>query len=726
MVVENGGARAAVRGRDVSWAPPRRAIICAMRSNGWSWILLTGATTWAGWVVSQYYNVPLPRPEIADGVLGGSFPYWTDAARHALASLAGASVTLLAAWGFGHLSFRLLNHVFAERADAAAFFEHFIERVTFELACGFLCLSSLCLGLALLHVYHRPAVHALLTSGVVVAVASLLRRRDQLPRHIEFRRPSARTILFGACIVCALGFALVGALAPEIEYDALWYHLWLPKRWLDVGAPVDILGEYVSLYPLSWELLYGTAMTVGGAGAAKLLHFVCLPLLGGASWLLSRSLFPRTSGMLAAALAVVSPTMIWEATTAYSDLALALFLTLSIHALIRSGSTGNRRWLVLGALMMGAALATKHLALLALAAMTIALVARQLATKAAWRPALRTATLFAVISMAVPGPWYLRAYSASGNPVFPDLYGVFGAQPPERWSPTTEDGLRRFKSRFGRPRTLKNMALLPWDVSVHSARYGGTFGPIFLMFIPLAFAGERVPRTARLVAAGAAIYVALWASAISSFQLRFLIPLVPVFAAFASAGIAHAGTLAARLHPTLARLVPVPVALVLFLNLPPFTAAHERDRDNGNGWLTHVMRAAPARVVLGAIPIEAYLRAMVPSYAAWSFIDGTLPPGSRILTFSGGDHLYSAHERLWSDATSARPMTWGAASGHEGDVVRTANRVGITHVLFDKRQIADGLLANLAIASEKMRTCCLTPVWEDSRFELDRLTVPLH
>jgi hypothetical protein len=363
----------------------------------------------------------------------------------------------------------------------------------------------------------------------------------------------------------------------------------------------------------------------------------------------------------------------------------------------------------------------KHLALVALTAMAVVLVVHHLATQAAWRPALRHAALFLFIALALPAPWYARAYAASGNPVFPDMYGVFGARPPERWSTTAEEGLRGFKSRFGRERSVKTLALLPWDMSVHGAQYGGTFGPAFLILVPLAFVGGRLTRSARLVSAGAGVYLALWATPLSSFQLRFVIPLVPVLAAFSAAGLGHLTHAAERLHPRAAGIVVLPFAVVLLLNLPPFTQLHERDRDGWHGWLSHVVRAVPGRVVLGAISTDWYLQTSVPSYPAWRFINQTLPRDSRILTFSGGDQLYSQRERLWSDATAAYPMTWRAFSGRERDVLHSARRLGISHVLFDKRQIAAGTLASLAIRSEEMRTCCLTLIWQDDGYELYRL-----
>ena len=68
----------------------------------------------------------------------------------------------------------------------------------------------------------------------------------------------------------------------------------------------------------------------------------------------------------------------------------------------------------------------------------------------------------------------------------------------------------------------------------------------------------------------------------------------------------------------------------------------------------------------------------------------------------------------------AHAAVWGAEAGNEDTAVRALNELGVTHVLFDKRQFEDGLigLQSIAIASEQMRRCCLTLVYQDNRFAL--------
>src|SRR6185503_8510776 len=101
------------------------------------------------------------------------------------------------------------------------------------------------------------------------------------------------------------------------------------------------------------------------------------------------------------------------------------------------------------------------------------------------------------------------------------------------------------------------------------------------------------------------------------------------------------------------------VAIVLVLNLPPFTPFQERDRHGDLGWLTQVTHEIPLGVVFGGESRDAFLARTVRTYRAWQWSNTHVPPTARVLTFSTGDTLYSDRDRLWSDATSARPATWG-------------------------------------------------------------------
>lgn len=667
-------------------------------------------SAWAMWVavvVTHYFTLPSNKFHLLEGPIG--YPmFWREAAERGALAIGAAAAVALAAWALGHrLSQWFLSGLFDGK----------LEALVFQLAIGFGCLSYGLLGFAWIGLYRRgivgPIVLLLAAFGVVSAARSLRGRVSSLPAL-----PRANAVL-ALCVGIAIACALAAALAPETEYDALWYHLYLPDRWLAAGRPVDFVDEYISLYPLTWELLYGAAMTLGGPIAAKLVHFLCLPLVTATAALLTGRTFPRANTWLAAALTVTAPTILWESTTAYVDLALTWYVALAVYSVIRYDTLRDRRWLIVAATVMGTALAIKHLGLVALAIVSIALAIRETRV-ASTREAMRTVVMFAVISLVIPAPWYIRAYAASGNPVFPDMYSVFGAKPEARWSPDAERSLRRFKDHFGRSRTAAHLVTLPWDVTVHGASYGGTFGPLFLILVPAALTWRRSDRaaTAWALFAGSMAYMAVWASSISSFQLRFLLPIVPLLAVLGAHGMVRLREAAdVTLRHGGAALTAITV-LLLLMNLPPAINWHERDRVGWSGWLTHVLPGLPVAVVGGIEPEEAYLARVVPSYRAWRFIDTTLPPTSRILSFSGGDNLYSKRPRVSSDAIIAHAAVWGTEAGNEGTALRALTDLGVTHVLFDKRQFENGTVQGIAIGTEQMRGCCLALLYQDDRFAL--------
>jgi 4-amino-4-deoxy-L-arabinose transferase-like glycosyltransferase len=606
-------------------------------------------------------------PEIGQGLRYSGLPYAHEALVRAGTALGGAALCGVAFVGAGMMVGRIL----APKTESPC------ERLVLAFAFGSGALGFAFYALAGAGLYTPPVVRAvvlvLAAAAVLLAPGAARLARIDTQRLVLVRDWPWLVIASGAVL-----YAIFCALAPETEYDALWYHLELPRRWLATGRPVDDVNEYVSLYPLGWGLLFGAGLSVGGPGAATLLHAMTLPACGAVAGLLARTITSRASAWMAAAIFVTAPTVFWEATTAYVDLALALHVGVAVLALVRAHDTGDRRWLIVAGLQLGFACATKNLGLVALASVVPVLAWSRLRVQPR-RAAFASIVLVTVLALLVPLPWYVRAWRASGNPVFPDMYRVFGARPAERWDALTERGLQKFKDHFGRPRSLRHVLLLPWDVPIHGAQYGGTLGPLLLAGLPVVALVSVRRRTAAAMLAGTAIYGAIWASPVSSYQLRFLVPAWLPCAALLAAGT---GLVLDRVRSPLARTaVHAALSLVLLACLPPWTIFHDGDRRGWDGWLTHVVREPPTAVVLGGMSAEAWLRARVRTYGAWRWIDVHAPEAARVLTFFGGDQLYSRRSRLWSEAVAARGATWAATGGHRDRVIEELRRLGITFIL---------------------------------------------
>jgi hypothetical protein len=511
--------------------------------------------------------------------------------------------------------------------------------------------------------------------------------------------------------VCAL-VALAGALAPEVQYDALWYHLQFPRLALEQGALVDDPLQYVALYPQTAELLYAVGLAWDGAVAAKLVHFLFGGLAALSTYALARLFLTPAYAGLSVAVFVAAPIVGWEATTAYNELAVASFVTLGVRELGVGRERLERATIVRIGILFGFALATKHLALIFFAP-ALALVAFE-GYRRSPRFALARAGLCAGIAFVVAAPWYLRSWSSTGNPVFPELYSLFGA-PSDRWTSTADRGLQAFFDGFGMGRGPLDLLALPWNLTVHPEHFGGSLGPLFLVAIPLLAVARRPALGIGTVALFALGVVALWASPISSFQARFLVPLAPVLAVLAAAGLARFAERVRR--PMLSGAVYLGVCGLLLLQLPFFVPAHGRQYASGEGWITHALREVDVGAVVDARAADAFTARNVRGYRAIQWANEHLPARAKILTFVGGADYYSARPLVPDIAVVARPATWGSAPGDEARVLATLRKLDVTHVLLDRRS-DDLKTIPLAITGTRFRRSALRLVYSDGEAEL--------
>jgi hypothetical protein len=371
------------------------------------------------------------------------------------------------------------------------------------------------------------------------------------------------------------------------------------------------------------------------------------------------------------------------------------------------------------ALQFGLAASTKHLGVfVTMIALGVFVLADR--RRRDVQPAIGPAALIGLLAAALPAPWYLRAWLRSGNPVFPEMFALFGAFPPERWDAISEQGLAHFKAHFGMGRSPLALLALPWNVTVHGALFGGSLGPLFLVLLPILLFARRQEAAVRWLTWGILAYVALWASPVSSFQLRFLMPIVPAMALLAAAALDRASLWRSNVFPHGTGIVPAGVMCLALLNLPPFTPLHEADRAGWEGWLTHVLRKSPNAVVAGRESQAVYLQRAVPSSGAWQWINRTLPADARVLALSGGDQLYAARPRLSHDATIARAAVWGVPEQPVDATLAELRRLRITHILFDRRELSRVKAGAPAIAAPELQRACVRE-YDDGRYWVCRL-----
>ena len=652
-----------------------------MNARRWWWsVLLAGSLAWAGTVLGHYYA---QLGHLQDGFTPLLVPLWSgdpwlyylsEAFPRGVSGVVGAGVLLLAATLVGVGLCRRLHWQFQSRPEAFAIAPML----------GILIFGLLGLALALGGWYRSGPLQWVVCIGAGIGLWLARAGRNPVVVHGTGRGGRRHgdgewkglAMLFGAC-------AFLAALAPQWEYDAVWYHLYFPRLFLEQGRLVDVPTEYVSLYPMTWSLWYGYGLAFGGQAAATLLHWACLPLTASLVYAIVRRDVPQASAWMAVALFAATPIVLWEASVAYLDLAMAWLATIAVFALLRCRQTSSRQWFWVGALSLGLAAASKHLALLFIALAGIAMGWCVWQRDRRFLRALRAAVGFAAVALLVTSPWYLRSWLATGNPVFPELTSVFGSLS-DRWGPRTETGLARFMTQFGHGRSAMDLLRLPWNMTVHAVRYAGTVGPLFLVLLPLV-ALRRLRAVTGALLLAAASYFILWASPISSFQMRWLVPLIPLAAVLAALSVSRLQALGRATAGRLGTgIISAGLFAALLLQLPWCTPMHERDRSGWNGWLTHTLRGLPLAVVLGGESADRYLQRYIPTWQAWSKANRILPDNAVVLSWSGGDNFYSRPRRLSVFATQLRSAVWSPPA-ELPRALETLRAWHVTHLLIDKQ-----------------------------------------
>ena len=504
-------------------------------------------------------------------------------------------------------------------------------------------------------------------------------------------------------------FALIGALAPEVEYDALWYHLDLVKRYLADGTLLDFPCQYVSHYPMGTELMFGYGLALGDQVAAKLVHFGFGVLFVLATYRLGTQVGSRRVALLAAAIVAVTPTVTWEATTAYVELGTAFLVTLALGWVIRYAGDRSRATLVVAALFAGLGLATKTLAAIALAPLAILVV---LVTRAGAVRRVLTGAAFFAAALVPALPWFVKAQLETGNPVFPNAYGVFGADSGV-WTAQADAAQQAFYDKFGYSDGFGSFLALPWDVTMHGAAFGGCIGVAFLILLPLALL-RRPSRPLVLTALFCIGYLALWASPLSSLQMRFVVPVLGALAVVAASGFEAGWELARERVPAAAVVFAGVVLASLALALPPFVDLHERD---GEGTLTHVVRETPLDVVTGAEGEGAYIARRVPAYPAILRLNRLAGSGDRVVAAIDPFANYYARAELVPDYAVCLGNA-GLYDGRPGSPGRALRAIGADYLLVDENKRAGWSFDWL---EPELRRTALVPVYSREGVRLFRI-----
>lgn len=273
---------------------------------------------------------------------------------------------------------------------------------------GIASYAILALGLASL--FNNNILRYFVLGFLLVIIFWLAKKLAQLKRIKVGRLEILILIFLGLQILVNLP-AVFG---PELAFDALWYHLTLPKIYLQRETLVFIPGGllYYSGSPQFMEMLYVLALSVGGLTLAKWLHFLFGLLSVWAIYSLARKFLPRFYCWLICLIFYTQLAVSWVTASAYTDMALVFFQTLGLLAVINWLENPKKKsWLIEAGFLFGLGMAVKLTAGWAALALLIIFI---------YKKVKKTDILMFLTGCLVPLlPWFVYAYKNTGNFLYP-------------------------------------------------------------------------------------------------------------------------------------------------------------------------------------------------------------------------------------------------------------------------------------------------------------------
>ncbi len=545
--------------------------------------------------------------------------------------------------------------------------EHPAERIAVAFPLGFASLAFLTLALALT----KQLTSA--TAWLLLAVLTLmeLKNGDKTLRELwKWCRTSrvARANLEFRALLLLLAFAfainLTWSVAPEVEYDALNYHLAVPRIYLEAHGVIDLPYFFHSYFAHLAEMFFAFCMALHSEIVAKIMTAAAGLVSIASVYSLGRMMFTPRVGIWAAAFFYMTPLTSWLTGTAHTDLLVTVFVTAAIIGILNWYRNRQSRWAVAAGLLTGGGVGVKLNAMYAAMGIALVLVVILIRTGAPLRDRIRTAATLATTAALVAIPWYLMTYVHTGNPVFPMMNGIFkspGSEPVNTLMNAAD---------FGIGRNLWALSRLPFRLSLDTSRFGdalpaGTLGPMLLFLIPFGLMAIARSSEARIAGTIAAIYFLMWAK---TFQYgRYYIVVLPVIAVLAVAGveIAASNRLARTIHGA---------ALMILLILQPTVLSIKY-------W--NIRERFPVEFALGLESRESLLQRALGGFPATAVINKAIAPGQKVVGVDTENlrfYLKPPLESLSESPLNSKLRTAGDTPGGE-DLRRALSDMNFGYIL---------------------------------------------
>lgn len=303
---------------------------------------------------------------------------------------------------------------------------------------------------------------------------------------------------------------LIGVFGPELGFDALWYHLTLPKLYLTNHAITFFSGGllYYSAMPKLTELFYVVALALQGEILAKFIHFIFGIFSCVALYKLARIFLDKKNALLSVLIFYSNLVVAWESITAYVDLTRTFYETLVLLTFFLWYQTRKQKWFYLSAVLLGFAIMTKLLAIGSLVIFIILIIVIELQNKKiSWINLIINIVLICFISIFMSLPWYIFSFVHTGNLIYPFFTDIYRLQ-------ISFELLNPLKFIL----TILNFSLFSPD----------PISPLYLIFLPvLIYYRKKIDKKMKILVFYSFLALIIWYITPQTGGGRFILPYLP-------------------------------------------------------------------------------------------------------------------------------------------------------------------------------------------------------
>lgn len=261
---------------------------------------------------------------------------------------------------------------------------------------------------------------------LILSANSFVHKKRKFELLKSIRTGDKVVILIASLFILQILVNLYGALGPELAFDALWYHLTLPKLFLLHNAVYHIPGGllYYSDMPKLTEMLYVGALSIGNEILAKFVHFLFGILTCIVLFVLAKKYTNYKVAVFAVAIFYSNLVVGWLSITAYNDLTRTFFEISALYYFLEWIHTKSWRNLAKTGILIGMAISTKLVALASIGIFFIIIIYinRRNFPIRRW---FAQEWFIIFFSLIVPLPWFIFSYLQTGNPIYPLFSPIF-------------------------------------------------------------------------------------------------------------------------------------------------------------------------------------------------------------------------------------------------------------------------------------------------------------